>query len=115
MNTWTIPQSDRYLSPHPWDTLGKPPRAGAEYDPPTDFDAALVMATKLREADDAYGEAESLKDEARSVEDHADELTKEAGALREKLNHERLALAIEKDPRAFRTEEAIREWLADPR
>lgn len=82
-----------------------------EYDPPTDFDAALLMAEKFRQADSQLEEAESLKFEARELEQSAEDATDEAHALEAKVNHPALAAAIEKEPNRFRNETDIQAWM----
>lgn len=111
MTGWNAPAGERYLTPHPWDGIGNPPRPGMVYDPPTDADAALSMAEKLRGADSQYEEAESLEYEARDLRREADRATEEARALGAKVNHPALVAAIEKDAKRFRNETDVAAWM----
>lgn len=95
------------LAPHPWDSLGEPPRPGLPYDDvasPLPIEAALGFAIKWRGI-------ESKRDEARDLEDEADELERKAKELEAALaTVPGLADAIGESPWAFGTAQDVRDW-----
>lgn len=95
------------LAPHPWDSLGEPPRPGLPYD---DVASALPIEEALAFAD-KWCEIESKRDEARDLEDEADALEREATDMEAALAAvPGLADAIGESPWAFATARDIRDW-----